>query len=124
MPSTRNQRVYLIRLALGDGVKNPLPLADFAALIKKRQKVSYDPSALSRMENGSRKVTVEDIETLAPLDPKQRGKAWLAGWDDDEGSGLINPATDRKLTDVELERAEAVVRASKTADGKKKPRRA
>lgn len=96
--------MYLIRLALGDGVKNPLPLIEFAALIKKRRRVTYDPSAISRMENGERKVTVEDIETIAPLDPKQRGRPWLAGWDDDD---LTNPATATKLSEAALDQADA-----------------
>ncbi len=84
MAATPGQRVYLIRLAHGDGVKNPMPLAEFVALVKKRRGVTYDASAVSRMENGTRKVTLEDIDVLAPLDPLKRGKMWLAGWDESQ----------------------------------------
>jgi hypothetical protein len=83
MAATPGQRVYLIRLAHGDGVKNPMPLAEFVALVKKRRGARYDASAISRMENGTRKVTLEDIDVLAPMDPLRRGKAWLACWEDD-----------------------------------------
>lgn len=78
---TRGHRVYLIREALGTR-RDPLPLPKFAELIQQTSGVVYDKSTLSRMETGERKVSLEDIEAIAPIDPLKRGKAWLAGWED------------------------------------------
>lgn len=83
---TRGYRVYLIREALGTR-RDPLPLPKFAELIERASGVVYDKSTLSRMETGERKVSVEDIEAIAPVDPLKRGKAWLAGWDDEDNGG-------------------------------------
>lgn len=109
MAAKPGQRVYLVRLALGDGVKNPLSLADFALLIKRKRKAVYDPSALSRLENGKRAMTTEDAEHVAAVDPKERGAAWVAFGDDY-----------LKMTDDDRARARAQVEkddaAAKTRD--------
>jgi len=81
---TVGERIYLIREALGTR-RDPMPLEEFARLIVTRTGASYDKSILSRMETGDRKVTLEDIEALAAVDPLKRGRSWLAfgegeGW--------------------------------------------
>lgn len=78
MSETPGQRVYKIRLALGDGVKNPMTLKDFAALITRATKTVIDPSALSRLENGGRGLSIDDAHAIAAIDPKRRGPVWLA----------------------------------------------
>lgn len=90
---TIQQRLYLIRLALGGGVR-PLPFAELAALIAESSGTTYDVSALSRMETGGRKIGLEDVQAIAPLDPKGRGPAWLAF-----GEGLT-PAQQRGLREL------------------------
>lgn len=79
----RGQRLYLIRLACGDGVKNPMFIDDFVALVERTTGHRYDPAAISRSENGKRDITVDDAIRFAAVDPKQRGKAWLAFGDDE-----------------------------------------
>jgi hypothetical protein len=79
---TPGQRLYLIRLALGDGVKNPMPLSELSRVVKEKRRASYDPSTISRMENGTRTITIEDVQVFAPLDPRGRGLAWLAFGDE------------------------------------------
>lgn len=75
---TVRHRLYAVRLALGDGWKNPMPGEAFAALLSKRLKRRYDAAMISRMENGDRKIGLEEVEGIAALDPKGRGRAWLA----------------------------------------------
>jgi hypothetical protein len=110
-PSTRGHRVYLIREALGTR-RDPMPLPKFAELIKRTSGVSYDKSTLSRMETGERKVSLDDIEAIAPVDPLKRGKAWLAGWDEEGGQGTGGgnqappPITRVHVNDVTTKRIE------------------
>lgn len=85
MADTPGQRVYLVRVALGRGHKNPMLIKDFVVVIQRLRKVSYDPSAISRLENGDRLASLEDIEAIAAVDPLRRGKLWLA-WGEDQDS--------------------------------------
>jgi hypothetical protein len=62
-----------------------MSLQRFAELIQQTTGVVYDKATLSRMETGERKVSIEDIEAIAQVDPLKRGRAWLAVWDDEEG---------------------------------------
>lgn len=75
---TPGKRVYLVRLALGDGLRTPLSMDRFAALLTERTGRRYDSSMLSRIENGDRKVTLDDCAAIAPLDPHARGPGWIA----------------------------------------------
>lgn len=102
---TPGKRAYSIRLALGDGWKVPLPMADFAALLSRRSGVRYDSSMVSRIESGDRKLTLDDVAVIASIDPKGRGRDWLA-WGTNELPAL-DPEQDRQLTDEEIARAGA-----------------
>lgn len=75
---TVRHRVYAVRLALGDGWKTPMSGEAFAALLSKRLKRRYDGAMISRMENGARKISLDEVEAIAALDPKKRGPSWLA----------------------------------------------
>ena len=86
---TPGQRVYRIRLALGDGLKNPMTLRDFVALLR-RQKARYDPSTISRIENGTRTITLKDVQAIAAVDPLKRGRDWLA-WGASPGAIPLPP---------------------------------
>lgn len=88
--NTRGHRVYLIREALGTR-REPMPLQRFADVIRETTGAVYDKATLSRMETGERKVSLEDIETIAQVDPLKRGKVWLAGWDDEGGGQGAKP---------------------------------
>lgn len=98
-------RVYLIRLALGDGVKNPMRIKDFVALVKERTGVSYDPSAISRTENGERDLALDDVPPIAAVDPLKRGRTWLA-WGDANEDAALRPNRER-VSDGELAAWEA-----------------
>lgn len=75
----RRLRVYQIRLALGDGVRTPMPMDAFAALLNERGETTrFDSSKVSRMETGERKVSIDDVPYIAAVDPKRRGRDWLA----------------------------------------------
>lgn len=44
----------------------------------------YVQSVLSRLENGGQQATVDDIAVFAAVDPKGRGKLWLAWGEKDD----------------------------------------
>jgi hypothetical protein len=115
---TPGKRLYLIRLALGDGTKNPMRIDDFVALLKRKRRAVYQSSAISRTENGGRKLTLVDAEHFAAVDPQKRGAGWLAF-----GAGELPTAV--KLTADDRARAEATVREadSEGETSRRKPRR-
>jgi hypothetical protein len=118
---TPGKRAYLIRLACGDGFKSPEPMAAFAVRLTRQKRGGWDSAKVSRVENGERKMTLDDVETYVRVDPLKRSRGWLA-FGEAEGEPLLNPATDRKLTAEEIERARAQVaagRASKTTARKR-----
>jgi hypothetical protein len=78
MAETPGERLFLIRAALGTGLKNPMLIDDFVALVQRETGVTYDPSAISRTENGGRKLSLDDVPPFAAVDPLRRGKLWLA----------------------------------------------
>lgn len=80
MKETIGQRLFKIRSAWGDG-RDPETLDDFAARVKKKTGVSYNPVTLSLLERMKRKWRVADVEAFAAVDKLNRGRAWLAGWD-------------------------------------------
>lgn len=77
---TIGQRLYLIRLACGDGVRRPEPAADFSARVERATGKRYDQATISRLETGGRNWLVEDVDAFAAVDPLTRGRAWLAGY--------------------------------------------
>lgn len=91
MAETPGARLFLIRLALGDGVKNPMLIDDFVALVERVTGVSYDPSAISRSENGGRKLSLDDVRAFAMVDPQHRGKLWLAWGENADATMASNP---------------------------------
>ena len=111
-PETPGQRLYLIRLALGDGIKNPMLIDVFVALVKRRTGAVYDPSAISRSENGSRRLTLEDVANFAAVDPLHRGREWL-GWGEAQA---MSPPVPRRRHDTEAARRE---RDGETGERKK-----
>lgn len=80
--------------------------------------VGVTPGAVSQWENGTTEPNLSVIPKLAHALGVSPG--WLAFGED--GPELINPATDRKLTDEEVQRARdtvAAARASKSAAAKR-----
>lgn len=50
-----------------------------AAAVRLGVQARYDGTTVSKIETGMRRVTLEDIELVAAIDPEQRGREWL-GW--------------------------------------------
>lgn len=118
---TPGKRLYLIRLALGDGFKSPLPADQFVARVKKATGVEYDPSTISRLENGQRRWLLEDAKPLAAVDPLRRGEIWLAHGVNVKD--VVDPERDRKLTDDEVERAKRASEAARDEEAAASPRK-
>lgn len=78
MEGTPGSRLYLIRLACGDGVRTAESLAEFAKRVKRRTKMDYDPSTISLLERMKQKWKLDDVHAFAAVDPLGRGEAWLA----------------------------------------------
>lgn len=89
-PEPASRRVYAIRLALGDGWRTALPMADFAELLNGVSGGRYDSSIISRMESGERKLSLADITALAAVDPERRGKLWV-GWGEEADEARAQP---------------------------------
>ncbi len=97
---TPGTRLYLIRLACGDGLRRALSQAAFAKRVLDETGVWYDPSTISLLERMEQGWTLDDLQTFASVDPKGRGPAWLA-WGDQGGRAEPRPQSD---IDVEIPR--------------------
>lgn len=73
-------RLFDIRLACGDGRRDPEPLKEFSDRIKRETGVYFDPAKLSLLERMQQGWKWEDIDTLARVDPLKRGRAWLSAF--------------------------------------------
>jgi transcriptional regulator with XRE-family HTH domain len=76
--TTIGQRVYLVRLACGDGIRKAMPMREFAEV------VGFHPSRISDIENNKSKPSLDEVEALAHVDPLDRGRSWIAWGDEDE----------------------------------------
>lgn len=111
---TPGQRLYLIRLALGDGVKNAMKISDFVELVRRVTGARYDGAAISRSENGSRKLTLDDVTAFAAVDPERRSRAWLA-FGNDEPIARIDIPDEMSETFSRARRGEAPPTAAEEA---------
>lgn len=81
-------RVKAVRDALG--LKQP----EFAVrLTEEAQRrgltwVRYDFSIISKLENGSRRLSLDDVLVLSCVDREERGMLWI-GWGDDAKPKLV-----------------------------------
>jgi hypothetical protein len=82
MTETPGQRLYRIRLACGDGVRNAESLKAFAARVRRKTKQSYSAMTLSLLERMEQNWKLADVEAFAAVDPLHRGRVWLAGWEE------------------------------------------
>lgn len=75
-------RFYRVRLDRGDGVRKPEPLREMAAAMTaaaaaRGMERTVHASRLSEIENGA-EPSLKEVELAAAVDPKARGRAWLA----------------------------------------------
>jgi hypothetical protein len=87
--TTVGQRVYLVRLACGDGVRKAMPMREFADLLSQQGDAFY-ASRISDIENSISKPTIDEIDVIARVDPLKRGREWL-GWGDSGGNVIADP---------------------------------
>jgi hypothetical protein len=78
MAETVGQRLYLVRLAWGDGVRKPESLKSFSVRVKRTTKQHYDPMTLSKLERMKQTWKLEDVANFAMVDKLRRGERWLA----------------------------------------------
>ena len=77
MAESQGDRVRIVREAMGK------QQGEFADALNTKAAESglrarYDNTAISKLENGRRDLSVNDLFLIAALDPKQRGERWLA----------------------------------------------
>jgi hypothetical protein len=70
-------RIYLIRLAMGDG-HTPLSIRRFAEVVSQRSGRHYGNTTICRLETGKQAAALVDVVAIASVDPKARGAAWLS----------------------------------------------
>lgn len=81
-------RLRAVREATGKKQQDFVPLLDAAAAdLYGSGELTYSQSALSRLETGGQTATLEDIAVFARVDPKRRGKLWVA-WGETEDAEL------------------------------------
>jgi hypothetical protein len=81
MPETPGQRLYLIRLACGDGARTPEPMKAFVVRVERATGAKYHANAISLLERDEQGWKLDDVNTFSSVDPKKRGASWLA-WGD------------------------------------------
>lgn len=124
MSESTGDRLFQIRLACGDGTRKAEPLDAFAERVKRVAGVEYDPSTFSLLERMKQKWKLDDVTTLAAVDPKNRGPLWLAfGSASSAQPPLPDPALDRKLTEQEIARAVRQAEAERAATTKSAPKK-
>ena len=77
MGDTEGERLFLIRAALGRGIRKPMPQRDFAELLAQQRGRSYDASKISMIEQGKQRMSIDDAEDFAAVDPEKRGAPWV-----------------------------------------------
>lgn len=92
MAETIGQRLYRIRLAWGDGVRDPESLEKFAVRVKRETGEDYSEMTLSNLERMKQKWRLEHIEIFAVVDKLKRGRAWLAWGDSATEEATPTPA--------------------------------
>lgn len=98
---TPGDRLFEIRLACGGGRRKAEPMTAFVERVKEATGAVYDPSTISLLERMIQGWTLDDVTTFAAVDPKGRGKVWLAfgkeGEDEARGSADAPPDRTRPV---------------------------
>lgn len=93
VPESPNDRVFLVRKALGS-FKHPKPMKEFAGMLTAKAQqlglgLRYHPSTVSDIEAGNRAITLDDAIVVAALDPAERGIEWLAFGEEQEVQSAV-----------------------------------
>lgn len=100
--TTVGQRVYLVRLACGDGVRKAEPMREFAERLSDEGRPFY-ASRISDIENDNSQPTLEEVDRIAAVDPLNRGRDWL-GWGAGETDGQSGYTTPRQIPKLPFHR--------------------
>lgn len=122
MPETPGERLYAIRLACGDGRREPETLSAFSARLAKAGH-KYSAMTLSLLERMEQTWKINDAVALSSVDPLGRGALWLSGLDQEPAVEAPDPTKDRKLTMTEIRRAKQKVDRAKGESAERKPRK-
>jgi hypothetical protein len=76
--SSPGQRLFLIRLACGDGLRKPESMRDFAERVQLATGAEYEHSTIGMLERDLQGWRIKDVHAFAAVDPRGRGEAWLA----------------------------------------------
>lgn len=112
--TTPGQRLYLIRLACGDGVRKPESMRDFAERVRKATGQGYEHTTVSMLERDQQGWRLKDVHAFASVDPKGRGPTWLAFG---ESGAVAPPRADGELVAKPAPPRRAVVPATKQRKG-------
>jgi hypothetical protein len=77
-PVTPGERLYLIRLACGDGLRKAESMAEFVGRVARRTGERYHPNAVSLLERNQQQWRLLDVRAFAAVDPLNRGEIWLS----------------------------------------------
>ena len=119
MAGTVGDRVYQIRQALGPNARRPMSQDAFADALTQRGARRYYGPEISLIESGKKALTLDDVETIAAMDPERRGKLWL-GWGESVDATMHPPR--EEPAHVEPEPEPIAKPASATIDRKRRAR--
>lgn len=77
-PSSPGERLYLVRLACGDGLRKAESMTEFVLRVARRTGEKYHPNAVSLLERNQQQWRLEDVRVFAAVDPLNRGEIWLS----------------------------------------------
>lgn len=124
-PETPGQRLFLIRLACGDGIRKPESMRDFADRVLHVTGVNFEHSTIGMLERDLQGWRLKDVKAFAAVDPKQRGEAWLAFGNQPSIEGPTLPPTGEPRPPRPDPRVKRVAEppATASASGRKRPRK-
>jgi hypothetical protein len=94
-PQTPGQRLFLIRLACGDGIRKPESMRDFAERVHIATGAEYEHSTIGMLERDLQGWRLKDAKAFAIVDPLKRGEAWLAFGNEPPAEPLPAPGEPR-----------------------------
>ncbi len=77
-PGSPGERLYLVRLACGDGLRKAEAMTEFVVRVARRTGENYHPNAVSLLERNQQKWRLVDVRAFAAVDPVDRGEIWLS----------------------------------------------
>lgn len=102
---TAGDRLFLIRLARGDGRRRAESLADFVRHVLTATGEKYHPTTVSMLERNQQSWRLDDVRAFAAIDPLRRGEVWLSALRDAAATPLRDPRKDQRISEQAVGRA-------------------